>query len=120
MKTSELHHNSFLLDWDQIVDRKLSKKRLASHHYPPQKFTIDYALPQAWLDDVAEAAKAGDDPMSYADILYTTVWLYPDKSESPAFWLCGIPAVLCEDTARLLAHLNIAFWTPRGYHGAKL
>lgn len=112
----DLHHREFLLGWDDIVDRGLSKKRLASHHFPPDKFTIDYALPQAWLNDVANQAE----DLEYSTILFTTVWLYPDKSTAPAFWLSGIPAVLCEDTARELDRLKIPYWTPRGYHGAAL
>jgi len=114
--TKGMHDREFLLEWDDIVERKLSKKRLATHHFPPEKFTIDYALPQAWLNDVANQAE----DLEYSTILFTTVWLYPDKSASPAFWLSGIPAVLCEDTARQLERLNIAYWSPRGYHGGRL
>jgi len=111
-----LHDRDHLLDWEAICDRKLSKKRLASHHYPPQKYTVDYAVPQAWLNAVAAQATVLD----CKTILFTTVWLYPTKDESPAFWISGIPAVLCRDTADELARLNIAFWTPRGYHGGRL
>lgn len=111
-----MHDRDFLLSWDDIVDRRLSKKRLAVHHFPPEKFTIDYALPQDWLNRVAYEA----DDLDYATILFTTVWLYPDKSASPAFWLTGIAAVLCEDTAQQLIRLKLPFWTPRGYHGAEL
>lgn len=110
--TKGMHDKDFLLDWDTIIDRKLSKKRLTVHHYPPDKHTVDYALPQAWLNEVAHKGDLG-----YNATLFTTVWLYPDKSECPAFWLCGIPAVLCSDTARQLDRLNIPYYTPRGYHG---
>jgi hypothetical protein len=116
MSWNGMHDKDHLLDWESIVDRKLSKKRLAAHHFPPIKYTIDYALPQEWLNNVARNAQ----DLDYGTILFTTVWLYPDKSEAPAFWLCGIPAVLCEDTARELERQKIPYWTPRGYHGAPL
>jgi hypothetical protein len=103
-------HFSYLLDWSSIVSRKLTKRGLASHHYPPQKYTTDDALPQAWLNQVASES----DSLDYQAILHTVVWLYPGKSEAPAYWLCGIPAVLCDDTAQLLARLEISHWTPQG------
>lgn len=111
-----LPDREFLLSWDDIVDRRLTKHDLARHHFPPEKFCFDYAIPQNWLTCTSYES----DDLDYATILFTTIWLYPDKSESPAYWLRGIPAVLCEDTARQLERLNIAYWSPRGYHGARL
>ena len=102
------------MDWDIIVARHLSKLDLAHHHYIGIAF--DCALPQAWLNDVAERAE----DLEYSTILSTTVWLYPSKSASPRYWLCGLPAVLCEDTARELDRLDIAYYTPRGYHGQRI
>ena len=110
-----MHDKTYLLDWDSIIDRKYTKKRLVAHHYPPEKFTIDYALPQGWLNNVANNAV----DLDYNSILFTCVWMYPSKAESPTYWLSGIPAVLCQNTAHELARQGIPFWTPRGYHGAK-
>ena len=105
----------FLLDWESIVERRLTKIQLTEHHFPRDRFCTDSALPQSWLNQLVNDAE----DLEYSTLLFTLVWMYPSKCESPAYWICGIPAVLCEDTARQLERLNIAYWSPRGYHGAR-
>ena len=109
--SSGLPHRDDLLTLDDIVARKLTKKRLVWHHYKPEKYTVDLSVPKTWIDKVANHR------IDEKTLLFTTVWLYPDKSESPKYWLTGLPAVLCEDTATELLNQKIEFYTPIGFKG---
>ena len=75
------HDRDHLLDWDSIVDRRHTKAALARHHFPPEQFTWDCALPQSWLNQVSNEAE----DLEYSTLLFSVIWLYPGKSESPTY-----------------------------------
>ncbi len=99
---------------DLIISRGLTLGQLAEGAFPSQQY--DATKPQEWLNSVA--AKAEN--LTYHELNATLVWFYPTREQSAIYWLCGLPGVLCDETARELDGLGIPYWSPRGYHGQPL
>ena len=53
---------------------------------------IDFALPQKWLNDMAEWCKQNYPELEYDDIRFTTVWSYQGSS-------IGKPMTICKEVA---------------------
>ncbi len=79
--TSKIFYTPHKELWDDIVKMKVSKGDI----FEGLEVTFDYALPQGWLDSLADRPYSP----SYNVILSTTVWAYP-----PGFF-SGIPVTCC-------------------------
>ena len=90
--TSEIFYTPHKELWDDLCKMNVTKERI----FKGVDFTFDYALPQTWLDSLADKIYSP----SYNVILSTTVWAYPPGN------FFGIPVTACVEVQQAIDKFN--------------